>query len=244
MRLRSSLPALVSAALVLVPVSALAAPPVTATVQSAARPTLHPGDTGPAVQELQRRLHVVVDGEFGPTTLRALLRFKAKHKLPATEVVDTATWRVLIRVTTASAASRSSARSSLSGFACPVGPTHDITDSYGDPRGDHRHQGDDIMAPYGSSEYAVEDGVVQKAYYKSTPGWAIILRGASGSSYYYAHQSKNLVHTGERVSRGDVIGLVGNSGDAAGASAHLHFEYWKNGSDPVDPYGFVTAACS
>ena len=105
-------------------------------------------------------------------------------------------------------------------FACPVGSNHSFTDTYGAPRsGGRRHEGVDIFAPYGSPEYAVESGVIVKAYSNRLGGLAILLRGNSGDEYYYAHQARNLVSSGQRVTAGQQIGTVGTSGNAQGHRA-------------------------
>lgn len=142
------------------------------------------------------------------------------------------------------AASRARGPVLSSGGACPVGSPYTVTDSFGAPRGGGRsHEGDDIMAPRNTPIYAVEDGTISRAYSNTLGGIAIILQGASGDSYYYAHQRVNLVHTGEHVVAGQQIAKVGMTGDAQGTVYHLHFERWPNGGSAVDPYPFVTALC-
>ena len=131
-----------------------------------------------------------------------------------------------------------------SGLACPVGSGRSVTNSFGDARGGgRRHEGIDIMAPYGTPIYAIEGGVVQKAYANSRGGLSIFLRGRSGVEYFYAHQSANLVSTGQAVVAGQVIGRVGTSGNAAGSAPHLHFEKLAAGREPVDPYPLVRGIC-
>lgn len=149
----------------------------------------------------------------------------------------------------AARASRARARKPVSSVpvrssACPVGPTHSFTDTYGQARGGGRaHRGVDVLAPYGSAVYAVESGVVQKARYNSLGGFAITLRGVSGREFYYAHQSANLVVSGQRVLAGQRIGRVGTSGNAAGTSPHVHFELHPGGSRAVNPTTFVARLC-
>lgn len=131
-----------------------------------------------------------------------------------------------------------------SGGACPVGSPYTVMDTFGAPRGGGRaHEGDDIPAPKGTPIYAVENGTISRAYYNSLGGIAIILKGNSGDSYYYAHQEVNLVHTGQHVVAGQMIARVGMTGDAQGTIYHLHFERWPNGGSAVDPYPFLIALC-
>jgi murein DD-endopeptidase MepM/ murein hydrolase activator NlpD len=255
---RRALPAaLVLVGAVALPV-AVAAPAGAASLPAgvAHRVTIHPGDTGSAVAWLQRDLGVHTGGSYGnygPLTLKAVEHFQAKHHLTADGVVGAATWNALLGKKTAAKsvrpatktkpkrASRSSARA---GWICPVGPAHDITDSFGDPRpGGRHHEGDDVMAPRNSPIYAVESGYIAKAASGNLAGNEIIERGVSGNSFFYAHQTVNLVHSGEHVTAGQLIARVGNTGDAAGGATHLHFEFWPGGGSPSDPYSRLKAAC-
>ncbi|MBO0826399.1 MAG: peptidoglycan DD-metalloendopeptidase family protein [Streptosporangiales bacterium] len=130
------------------------------------------------------------------------------------------------------------------GGACPVGSPYTVMNTFGASRGGGRaHQGDDLPAPKGTPIYAVENGTISRAYYNTLGGIALILRGRSGDSYYYAHQEVNLVHTGQHVVAGQMIARVGMTGDAQGTIYHLHFERWPNGGSAVDPYQFLLALC-
>lgn len=130
------------------------------------------------------------------------------------------------------------------GGACPIGSPYTVMNTFGAARGGGRaHHGDDIPAPKGTPIYAVENGTISRAYYNTLGGIAIILKGDSGDSYYYAHQEVNLVHTGQHVVAGQMIARVGMTGDAQGTIYHLHFERWPNGGSAVDPYQFLIALC-
>jgi murein DD-endopeptidase MepM/ murein hydrolase activator NlpD len=145
----------------------------------------------------------------------------------------------------ANRANKSSRGARMTGSgACPVGSPYTVMDTFGASRGGGRaHEGDDIPAPKGTPIYAVEDGTISRAYYNTLGGIAIILKGRSGDSYYYAHQEVNLVHTGQHVVAGQMIARVGMTGDAQGTIYHLHFERWPNGGSAVDPYQFLIALC-
>lgn len=103
------------------------------------------------------------------------------------------------------------------------------------------HQGIDIAAPLGTEVYAVEDGVLERQYLAaSSPnagnGWK--LHGDSGDSYRFYHLSAfgPGLAVGSRVTRGQVIGYVGNTGNAYGVgNYHLHFEIHPGDADAVDP---------
>jgi peptidoglycan hydrolase-like protein with peptidoglycan-binding domain len=64
-------------------------------VVTASRSVLRPGATGPAVRELQRRLHLRADGAFGPVTARAVLTYQARHGLVVDGVVGARTWQAV-----------------------------------------------------------------------------------------------------------------------------------------------------
>lgn len=137
------------------------------------------------------------------------------------------------------------APASISGsYACLVGPTHAYRDTWGAARsGGRSHKGTDVFAPYGSPAYAVTDGVITRTGSGGNGGITLYLRGDNGDVYYYAHNSRNLVRGGQRVSRGEVIARVGQSGNAQGTSPHVHFERHPGGGSPVNPYPFVRRAC-
>lgn len=147
------------------------------------------------------------------------------------------------RAARAAAAARPPVRGS-GGYACLVGPAHAFSDTWGAPRsGGRRHQGVDVFAPYGSPVYAVESGVIVSTRSSSLGGITLTLRGQSGDEYYYAHNSANLVVTGERVEVGEHIARVGDTGNARGTSPHVHFEVHPGGNAPVNPYPFVRRTC-
>jgi murein DD-endopeptidase MepM/ murein hydrolase activator NlpD len=117
-----------------------------------------------------------------------------------------------------------------------------FTDSWGDPRpGGRHHEGTDILAAYGAPVVAVTSGVV-KTNYSTYGGISLYLEGDDGVEYFYAHNSRNVVRTGERVRTGQLVGFVGNTGDARGGPPHVHFERHPGGT-AVNPYPFVRRIC-
>lgn len=94
------------------------------------------------------------------------------------------------------------------------------------------HNGIDIAAPLGTEVYAIAEGIVDFADYKDAWGNKIVLVHENGFSSIYGQLSKILVKKGERVKVGDLIGLVGNSGQST--APHLHFEIREN-NEPLDP---------
>jgi len=98
------------------------------------------------------------------------------------------------------------------------------------------HKGMDFTAPTGTAIYATGDGKVFRADRKSR-GYGNHVRIDHGYGYVtlYAHMSEIKVKAGQRVKRGDIIGLVGNTGKSKGP--HLHYEVRKNG-DAINPINF------
>ena len=98
------------------------------------------------------------------------------------------------------------------------------------------HEGIDVSAPMGSPIEAPAAGVVTYAGWETGYGNKITINHGFGIVTKFAHASKLLVKTGQRVSRGQRIALVGNSGLATGP--HLHYEVHVNGR-PVNPLKYV-----
>jgi murein DD-endopeptidase MepM/ murein hydrolase activator NlpD len=98
------------------------------------------------------------------------------------------------------------------------------------------HEGIDVSAPMGSPIEAPAAGVVTDAGWETGYGNTITINHGYGIVTKFAHASKLLVKTGQRVARGQRIALVGNSGLATGP--HLHYEVHVNGR-PVDPLKYV-----
>lgn len=129
------------------------------------------------------------------------------------------------------------------GFVFPIAGPHSYSDTFGAPRMfgtsyAHLHQGTDIFATLGTPLVAVERGVLIKVGTDVLGGTKLWLVGASGTRYYYAHLSAFAlgISDGVVVSAGDVVGYVGNSGNATSTPAHVHFEVHPNGGAAVNPY--------
>jgi murein DD-endopeptidase MepM/ murein hydrolase activator NlpD len=98
------------------------------------------------------------------------------------------------------------------------------------------HEGIDVSAPMGSPIEAPAAGMVTDAGWEAGYGNKIVINHGFGIVTKFAHASKLLVRSGQRVSRGQRIALVGNSGLATGP--HLHYEVHVNGR-PVNPLKYV-----
>jgi len=122
-----------------------------------------------------------------------------------------------------------SARLSTGGYVFPIFGTASFGDSFGGPRPNIPggwHHGEDIFAAEGSPLLAVADGTLHTIGFTKIGGYRIWLRDTRGNEFYYAHLSaySPLAVEGRSVQAGDVIGFVGDTGDAEGGTPHLHFE--------------------
>jgi len=129
-------------------------------------------------------------------------------------------------------------------FAMPVNGAFRYTSPFGmrrDPKGAgmRMHDGIDLAGAYGLPIYATADGVVTEAGWGSGYGRLIKIKHEFGMETRYAHLSTLRVSVGDRVSRGDKIGDMGNSGRSTGT--HLHYEI-RIGGRPVNPMTFIKAA--
>jgi murein DD-endopeptidase MepM/ murein hydrolase activator NlpD len=129
-------------------------------------------------------------------------------------------------------------------FAMPVKTAFRYTSGFGgrnDPmgRGYRMHEGQDLAGAYGSPIYATADGTITYAGWESGYGRLIKIQHDFGIETRYGHLSQIRVEVGQRVSRGDRIGDMGNSGRSTGT--HLHYEI-RFGSQAVNPMTFIKAA--
>jgi murein DD-endopeptidase MepM/ murein hydrolase activator NlpD len=127
------------------------------------------------------------------------------------------------------------------GFPVPGGRIGSI---WGDDRdaGARRHEGIDIFAPKRTPTTAAADGIITSVRDGGIGGKAIFMRPtAKAYSLYYAHLDEQLVSQGDRVAKGDTIGLVGNTGNAHTTPPHLHFGIYAAGG-AINPLPFVDPA--
>jgi len=94
------------------------------------------------------------------------------------------------------------------------------------------HRGIDLAAASGTPVRAAADGEVARAGWRGGYGRQVALSHGKGIDTSYSHLSRIIARPGERVRRGDIIGLVGSSGMSTGP--HLHFEAYRNGR-AIDP---------
>jgi murein DD-endopeptidase MepM/ murein hydrolase activator NlpD len=112
-------------------------------------------------------------------------------------------------------------------YVFPVAGPASFGDSYGAARSDVAwHHGDDIFAPLGTPVVAVADGTLNRVGWERLGGWRLWVRDRLANEFYYAHLSgyTQTALRGRRVRAGQVLGFVGDTGDAFGTPPHLHFE--------------------
>ena len=135
-----------------------------------------------------------------------------------------------------------------------LGRSH-YTNDFGDARGQGRHEGIDIVAPKKSLAVAAEAGKVKFWTTSARAGCMLYLYGASGTTYLYIHLNNDLtmandnrgrcapgtayapgLKNGQSVAAGEPVGFVGDSGDANGITAHLHFEVHPGNGAAASPF--------
>ena len=137
-----------------------------------------------------------------------------------------------------------SAPLSPKGYVFPVYGPSSFTDTFRAGRaGVGWHHGEDIFAPLGAPLLAVAEGTVFSVGWNDLGGYRLWLRDRQGNQFYYAHLSafSPLAVDGNEVKAGDVIGFVGNTGDAQTTPYHLHFEIHPVGLLPLGYDGVVNA---
>lgn len=130
----------------------------------------------------------------------------------------------------------------------------DLSDTFTDERGDGRrlHEAIDIMAPRGTTAIAAAPGRIEKLFHSKAGGNTIYIRSNDGQTiYYYAHLDEYAkgLREGQRIRRGQRLGAVGSTGNAAEDAPHLHFAIlrttadadWWEPANAVNPYPLLTA---
>lgn len=106
--------------------------------------------------------------------------------------------------------------------------------------GRRRHHGVDIFMPRGTPVLAGAAGYISRVQTTPIGGKVIWLRDREqNQSLYYAHLDSQIVAQGTYVRPGEVLGLVGNTGNARTTPPHLHFGIYRRGEGPVNPYPFL-----
>ena len=133
----------------------------------------------------------------------------------------------------------------VKGFVFPIDGAHSFRDDWGDYRSaGGSHQGIDVYASRGTDLVAVVTGTVVITPYDVISGIKVWIYGDNGTHYFYCHLDgiADGIYGGVRVRAGQLVGYVGNTGNAAGGPCHLHFEMHPGGGSAVNPYYVLRAA--
>ncbi|MEK7579266.1 MAG: peptidoglycan DD-metalloendopeptidase family protein [Patescibacteria group bacterium] len=120
-----------------------------------------------------------------------------------------------------------------------------ITPNFGDSRGDgtREHEGLDIMAPKGAPIISPTDAVVTRTGSGASSGKYVYTANPGGETFIYMHLDEIEVKTGDELDEGDLIGFVGNTGNASGGAHHLHLEI-RDGRRATDPHPRISIELS
>ena len=136
------------------------------------------------------------------------------------------------------------------GYVFPVYGQASYTNTFGAPRADTGwHHGEDIFGSLGAPILAVANGIVYSVGWNDIGGLRLWLQDLAGNEFYYAHLSafSPLAVNGAQVRAGDVLGFMGNTGDAESTPYHLHFEVhpaalmYMGYDGAVAPYSYLNA---
>ena len=121
-----------------------------------------------------------------------------------------------------------------------------IRNSWGAPRESGRnHQGIDIFAKRGTPVRSTTEGLVVRLGQNRLGGNVVWVMGPGRQTHYYAHLSHfGPFEPGDRVIAGDIIGYVGDTGNARGTPHHLHYGVYQLGGAAINPFPLITAAVS
>ncbi|MDX6475702.1 MAG: hypothetical protein QOH95_1213 [Gaiellaceae bacterium] len=158
-------------------------------------------------------------------------------------------------------AGTSTAKSGVPPFLFPVVGQVAYTNDFGQPRSGGSHQGNDLLGTKRAPVIAVEEGIVNFWTTSASAGCMLYLHGVSGTMYEYIHLNNDLTAgndnkgkcvagvsyapglvEGQHVDAGQLIGYLGDSGDANGIHPHLHFEVHPKGGKAVSPYPYLQKA--
>jgi murein DD-endopeptidase MepM/ murein hydrolase activator NlpD len=198
------------------------------------------------VQRWERTARRRADGVVTRVDAQAMLRAVAAKKPATTESApseeDTSTEQTAALQTTGGTdPSATRLPTTTSGYVFPIRGRHNYGTSvnrYGDDRGDHIHQGQDVLAACGLNLVAAHNGTVSAAGNAGAAGNYLVINAGEGHDFVYMHmQELAVVRKGATVTAGQFVGHVGQTGDAT--TCHLHFEEWVGrwfaGGHTIDP---------
>jgi peptidoglycan LD-endopeptidase LytH len=116
-----------------------------------------------------------------------------------------------------------------------------LRDTWGQARyGGRRHQGIDILAPRHTPIRSVTEGIIEHKGMRGLGGQVVTIIGPGGYRHYYAHlEDFGPQAIGDWVAEGEIIGTVGNSGNAAVSATHLHYGIYTPERRAINPYPYL-----
>ncbi|HEV8581171.1 MAG TPA: M23 family metallopeptidase [Thermoanaerobaculia bacterium] len=116
-----------------------------------------------------------------------------------------------------------------------------LQNMWGDFRyGGRRHKGIDIFAPRNTPIRSVTEGIIEIKGMRGLGGQVVTITGPGGYRHYYAHLEEfGPQAVGDWVEAGEIIGYVGNSGNAAVSPTHLHYGIYAPSGSAINPYPFL-----
>lgn len=168
---------------------------------------------------------------------------------------------VLVVALALACAGTSAAKSGVPPLLFPVVGPVTYTNDFGQARPGGGHQGNDLMGAKRAPVVAVEEGTVEFWTTSASAGCMLYLKGVSGTMYEYIHLNNDLTKGNDNrgkcvagvsyapglvdkqhVAAGQLIGYLGDSGDANGIASHLHFEVHPKGGSAVSPFPYLKKA--
>jgi peptidoglycan LD-endopeptidase LytH len=121
-----------------------------------------------------------------------------------------------------------------------VGPQH-LENTWGASRSEGRqHEGIDIFAPRYTPVRSTTRGIIEKKGWNRLGGRRVTVLGPGGDHHYYAHlEEYGDIDVGDAVEIGDILGYVGDSGNALNTPTHLHYGIYKPSGGATNPYPFL-----
>ena len=116
-----------------------------------------------------------------------------------------------------------------------------LQNTWGEARyGGRRHKGIDILAPRNTPIRSVTEGIVEIKGMRGLGGQVVTITGPGGYRHYYAHlEEYGPQVVGDWVEAGEIIGYVGNSGNAAVSPTHLHYGIYAPSGGAINPYPYI-----
>lgn len=128
-------------------------------------------------------------------------------------------------------------------YTFPLNTASYFTDTYGADRegGQRKHQGTDIFNSKGTPIVSVCDGIVEKLGWNRLGGERVGVRGFDGNYYYYAHldEINKSLKKNQKIAKGELVGTMGNTGDAITTPDHLHFGIQLPNGEWLNPYSLL-----